>query len=125
MLAELQTHFRPEFLNRVDDVVVFRTLTRRTSKIGELQLGRIRAGGWRPRHAPGDVGPDPMNCWANRVMIRLRGAAAQAGDPARTAESHRDAGARREVHRGRHDPRAGAGRQARLPRVLTGCAPDP
>jgi len=34
VLAALRQHFRPEFLNRVDDVIVFRPL-------GEEQIGRI------------------------------------------------------------------------------------
>ncbi|MFN2317294.1 MAG: ATP-dependent chaperone ClpB [Gemmatimonadales bacterium] len=40
---ELRNHFRPEFLNRVDDIVVFRPLTREDlSRIVELQLARLR-----------------------------------------------------------------------------------
>jgi ATP-dependent Clp protease ATP-binding subunit ClpB len=39
VLAELRRHFRPEFLNRVDDVIVFRPLGREQLKtIVELQL---------------------------------------------------------------------------------------
>jgi len=40
--AELRNHFRPEFLNRVDDVVVFHPLTRADhDRIVELQLARL------------------------------------------------------------------------------------
>jgi ATP-dependent Clp protease ATP-binding subunit ClpB len=40
---ELRRHFRPEFLNRVDDVVVFRPLDReQIGSIVEIQLGRLR-----------------------------------------------------------------------------------
>jgi ATP-dependent Clp protease ATP-binding subunit ClpB len=40
---ELRDRFRPEFLNRVDEVVVFEALTReQLSEIVELQLGRLR-----------------------------------------------------------------------------------
>jgi len=40
---ELRRHFRPEFLNRVDDVVVFRPLDRdQIARIVEIQLGRLR-----------------------------------------------------------------------------------
>ena len=42
VLAELRKYFRPEFLNRVDDVVVFRPLgAGELSKIVELQLRRV------------------------------------------------------------------------------------
>ena len=41
---ELRNHFRPEFLNRVDDVVVFRPLSREDlARIVELQLARLSA----------------------------------------------------------------------------------
>ncbi len=42
VLAELRRHFRPEFLNRVDDVIVFRPLGRDELKsIVDLQLRRL------------------------------------------------------------------------------------
>jgi ATP-dependent Clp protease ATP-binding subunit ClpB len=43
VLEELRRHFRPEFLNRVDDVVVFRQLTEQDlGRIVELQLAKLR-----------------------------------------------------------------------------------
>jgi ATP-dependent Clp protease ATP-binding subunit ClpB len=40
--VELRNHFRPEFLNRVDDIVVFRPLSREDiDKIVDLQLKRL------------------------------------------------------------------------------------
>ena len=43
VLHELQRNFRPEFLNRVDDIIVFRPLGReQIRKIVELQLTRLR-----------------------------------------------------------------------------------
>ena len=40
--AVLRDHFRPEFLNRVDEVVVFRALTEeQLTKIVDIQLGRL------------------------------------------------------------------------------------
>jgi ATP-dependent Clp protease ATP-binding subunit ClpB len=43
VLAELRRRFRPEFLNRVDDIVVFHALTRHhVARILEIQLGRLR-----------------------------------------------------------------------------------
>ena len=44
VLKEIQQHFRPEFLNRVDEVVVFHPLTEEElSPIVEIQLTRLRA----------------------------------------------------------------------------------
>ncbi len=42
-LEHLRAEFRPEFLNRVDEIVVFRPLSREDlSRIVEIQLGRLR-----------------------------------------------------------------------------------
>ncbi len=42
VMAELKRHFRPEFLNRVDDVVVFRSLDEdELAGIVEIQIGRL------------------------------------------------------------------------------------
>ena len=39
----LQQHFRPEFLNRVDDTIVFHALDQdQVARIAEIQLGRLR-----------------------------------------------------------------------------------
>lgn len=44
VLVELRHHFRPEFLNRVDDIVVFHSLTEKDLKqILEIQLQRLRS----------------------------------------------------------------------------------
>jgi ATP-dependent Clp protease ATP-binding subunit ClpB len=44
VLEELRHHFRPEFLNRVDEVIVFHALSAEDLKqIVEIQLGRLRA----------------------------------------------------------------------------------
>jgi ATP-dependent Clp protease ATP-binding subunit ClpB len=43
VLAELRRHFRPEFLNRVDEIVVFHSLTEEDLKrILDIQLNRVR-----------------------------------------------------------------------------------
>jgi ATP-dependent Clp protease ATP-binding subunit ClpB len=40
---EMRKHFRPEFLNRVDEIIVFHALTEKDlTKIVEIQLGRLR-----------------------------------------------------------------------------------
>ena len=43
VMEELRKHFRPEFLNRVDDVIVFHALSKeQLKKIVEILLGRLR-----------------------------------------------------------------------------------
>ncbi len=43
VLEELRRHFRPEFLNRVDEVIVFHSLSmEHLQRIVEIQLGRLR-----------------------------------------------------------------------------------
>ncbi|HEV2413376.1 MAG TPA: ATP-dependent chaperone ClpB [Candidatus Dormibacteraeota bacterium] len=43
VLAVLRDHFRPEFLNRVDDIIVFRSLTQeQLGSIVDIQLARLR-----------------------------------------------------------------------------------
>ena len=44
VLGELKTSFRPEFLNRVDDIVVFRPLAKdEIRRIVDIQLRRVQA----------------------------------------------------------------------------------
>ncbi|MEP6934756.1 MAG: AAA family ATPase, partial [Nitrospirota bacterium] len=44
VMAELRNHFRPEFLNRIDETVVFHPLeTEQLTKIVDIQLDRLRA----------------------------------------------------------------------------------
>ena len=43
LMAEVERHFRPEFLNRVDDVIVFRSLTRDDLKaIIDIEMNQVR-----------------------------------------------------------------------------------
>jgi len=44
LLREVDRHFRPEFLNRVDDVIVFKPLTREDlQEIVEIEMGEVRS----------------------------------------------------------------------------------
>ena len=44
VMEELRAHFRPEFLNRVDEIIVFHALSEdELMKIVDIQLGRLRA----------------------------------------------------------------------------------
>jgi ATP-dependent Clp protease ATP-binding subunit ClpB len=55
---ELRNHFRPEFLNRVDDIIVFRQLSREDLvQIVDLQLDRLEAM-LAQRHLTLEVAPD-------------------------------------------------------------------
>ena len=43
VLEEMRKHFRPEFLNRVDEIIVFHALSEEhLKKIVDIQLGRLR-----------------------------------------------------------------------------------
>jgi len=44
VMSSLRAHFRPEFLNRVDDIVLFKPLTQREiENVVELMAGELRA----------------------------------------------------------------------------------
>ena len=83
VLAVLRQHFRPEFLNRVDDVIVFSRLDRE----------QLRAHRGDPAAEPAPPPGGPLDHTGGRrarprpprrggLRPDLRGAAAQAGDPA-------------------------------------------
>ena len=103
---DLAERFRPEFLNRIDEIVVFDALTReQLGEIVTMQLARLNdrlterglaldAHRGRPRADRG-----------GRLGSRVRRAPAEAGDPAPAREPARAAAARGRVPRGRHDPR--------------------
>ncbi|MCF8191864.1 MAG: ATP-dependent chaperone ClpB, partial [Burkholderiales bacterium] len=43
VMAEVKSHFRPEFINRIDEVVVFHALDEKNiAKIADIQLARLR-----------------------------------------------------------------------------------
>jgi ATP-dependent Clp protease ATP-binding subunit ClpB len=65
VLDELRQQFRPEFLNRVDELVVFRALSEaELEQIVEIQLGRLRAR-LAERHITLELDPD-----ARRHLVR-------------------------------------------------------
>ena len=110
--AQLRDTFRPEFINRVDEIVEFQALTqeqlardRRPPARAAAQAARRawardradRRGQGVPRR--GGLGPD------------LRRAAAEAGDPALRREPARARDARGRLRRRRHDSRHRRGRR--------------
>ena len=100
----LSAHFRPEFLNRVDEVIVFHALTERRPGADR------RAAARRPGAAAGGAGPDPRadggRQGAGRPRghgSRLRRPAAQADDPAPRREPAGPGARVRRVQAGRPD----------------------
>ncbi len=102
----LRDHFRPEFLNRVDEIVEFKPITReQLGEIVELQLGRLRE-----RLAERGLSLELTRPQARRIVEAglgpdLRRAAAEACDSAAAREPARPAAARRRLRRRRHDRR--------------------
>ena len=53
VMAELRAHFRPEFLNRVDEIVLFKPLTlEEIEHIVDLQIADLRGAAGRPSPDP-------------------------------------------------------------------------
>ena len=112
---ELRDRFRPEFLNRVDEVVSFEALTReQLADIVELQLARLRAATRRAAHRAGGDGRSEGAGGRGGLGPGLRRTPAEARDPAPARESACARAPRRAVRGGRH--RAG-GRERRRAHV--------
>ena len=111
VLGELRNHFRPEFLNRVDDIVVFRPLSREDlDRIVDLQVARLDQL-LADRQLVLRLTPEARQLLADRgLRSGLRRAAPQAGHPAAAAESARARGAGGQLRPGRHH-RGGARRR--------------
>ncbi len=79
VLSELRQAFRPEFLNRLDDIIVFHALSEEHLKqIVDIQLASLR-GRLEERHIrPEAFGWGPHLSSAKRVRSQLRSAAAEA-----------------------------------------------
>ena len=83
LLDALRQQFRPEFLNRVDDIIVFNSLTREhLGQIVEIQFDNVRRllkdRKVEARSDAGGEGPDHRG----RLRSAIRGAADAAGHPA-------------------------------------------
>ena len=101
VLEELRRHFRPEFLNRVDEIIVFHALSMEHLKqIVEIQLGRLRQRLGGAAHPAGTDGRGPRTSGPRRLRPRLRGAAAEADDPEGSGDrAGPDAAARQDPRR--------------------------
>jgi len=70
----LQQHFRPEFLNRVDDTIVFHALDQeQVARIAEIQLGRLRER-LAERRIAFEITPDALADLARRGFDPVFGA---------------------------------------------------
>jgi hypothetical protein len=125
VLAEVKSNFRPEFVNRIDEIVVFQPL-------GEEQIADIaRIQMKAPRIAPREA-RDPAvgeRCGAQgdrrgRVRSGLRRAAVEAGDPAADRKPARQGNPRGQVRAGRCGKGRRDGRRDHvLQRLINGVRP--
>ena len=83
VMAEVKTHFRPEFVNRIDEIVVFHALSEKNiESIAKIQLqsleARLAKMDMRLEITPGGAG----QACGGGLRSGLRGAAAETRDPA-------------------------------------------
>ena len=103
VMAEVKTHFRPEFVNRIDEIVVFHALDEEhIASIAKIQLKALEA-----RLAKLEIRLDGDRRGAEgggggRLRSGLRRAAAQARDPAADREPAGEGNPGRQVRRRRH-----------------------
>ena len=108
--AQLLDHFRPEFVNRVDEIVVFEPLTReQIGSIVELQLRAPARPAGRAQDRARALRRGGRADRRDRLGSGLRRPAAEAGDPAARREPARARAARGPVRGRRH----GAGSRRR------------
>ena len=93
-------HFKPEFINRLDDIVEFDALTReQLGEIVELQVGAGRQAGRRARDRAGALRRCPDAARQPRLRPDLRCPPAQARDPEAAGRSARAGDPRGPVRR--------------------------
>ena len=87
VLKSVRSHFRPEFLNRIDDLIVFHRLTMEELRsIVDIQLDLLR-GRLAARHITLNLTDGAKDLLAQEGFDPdLRGSTAQAGDPALVAD---------------------------------------
>ena len=72
---ELRNHFRPEFLNRVDDIIVFRPLSREDLvRIVDLQLGKLETHAGRRGSSRSRSRRRRGSCWPTQGYDPVYGA---------------------------------------------------
>ena len=104
VMAELKKHFRPEFLNRVDDVIIFQSLDEsELARIVDIQLGRLEQR-LAQQNLTLDVNADAKKLLAKRrLRPAIRRPPAQTRDSGTPARPARDEIAGRRVQAGRQN----------------------
>jgi hypothetical protein len=103
VMTQVADHFRPEFINRIDEVVVFHPLGREQIRaIADIQIGYLRK-----RLADRQMGLEITRSGAGSLgeagfRSGLWGAATQAGDSAGIGESAGAADSGRGIRAGRY-----------------------
>jgi ATP-dependent Clp protease ATP-binding subunit ClpB len=83
VMAEVKTQFRPEFINRIDEVVVFHGLAdEHIRAIAKIQLEYLRRA-WRAWNTNWSLGGRGRGACQGRLRSGLRSAPAEARDPVR------------------------------------------
>ena len=83
VMEALRLHFKPEFLNRVDDILIFQRLTKeQLREIVTLQMVRLQATAGRAAPHPGTHRQGPGLPGRRRLRPGLRGQAPAPGHPA-------------------------------------------
>ena len=115
VLAEVRKSFRPEFINRIDEIVVFHALDAAEHPVDRRHPAQVpgAAAGRSGSRADG-VGRGAGRTRQGRLRSRLRGAAAQAGDPAEPGESDRPPDAGGQVHAERRGAGGFQGREVHV-----------
>ena len=112
---QLRDHFRPEFLNRIDEIVEFKPLTRdQLAEIVELQLARLRDRLAERGLAARAHGRSEGGRRRGGLGSRIRRAAAEARDSSGSSRTRSRCGCSRATSPRRHHSRRRAERRARL-----------
>ena len=113
----LKDHFRPEFLNRIDETILFHSLSReQIGKIVDVQLDHLRKR-LADRHLKLVAQPMPRKnlLGRRRVRSRLRGPAAEARDSAADREPRGRKNSGRRICGGGYDPNRYRSKRKKLP----------
>ena len=90
VMEAVRRHFRPEFLNRIDEIILFQRLSRANmDEIVRIQLQRLEKTPGRPAHEHQLGRRGPALARGPGIRPDLRGAAAEAGDPKGADRPHR------------------------------------
>ena len=106
VMGEVKTHFRPEFVNRIDEIVVFHALDEEHIRyIARIQLRYLTERLAKLEMRPRGIGRGARAARQGRLRPGVRRAAAQARDPAGDREPAREGDPRGPLRAQGHDPR--------------------